>query len=325
MVHIKITRTTEPQEVFYLSTKNRNINQFMYVWKRRNKPTYSYRTEIVEELPINEDSFENKYKELIEYVQSECKNVNTCKGYLRQIKRYVEGEGNLVNFEQIKEYFDKLPDHTKETFCYAMVKCSKFKKDEELVRKVVELGRVSRGVTAVERISAMNKPTDKVTMTMDELKVKAAEVPASKKTHKLIAELYCLEAWRGTTVVNLTKNKKRTENGNIIYLVKRKITFNNYKTKHLYGQKDVEISKELASLFKKHFKSTGKDDLLAGMTESQLSKIVNEIFGIGIKELRHVHLTHGRKNLSDIDFVRLCHRMNTSPQTGLTVYNDSKK
>lgn len=322
--HFKITPNDKKIAPFYLTTKNNNPMQFLYVWKRKTKPTYKFSHQLVDNVPRDEELFENKYDKIIAYIHEHCNNKNTAGNYVRQFKKFVNAGHDGKSVEDIKKFYYEMPIHSRESFCYGMMRVARYYDDEDLAMKILEMGRTARGQTAIERIENMKQPEAVTTMTMEQLRQKAKAVPSDQTMNKFIAELYCMEAWRGTTIIHFTKDKKQTDK-NIIFLLRKQLQLNNYKTHKQYGQKNLDISKELASLFRKQFKNTGSDMIFPNMTTNQLSKIVNKIFGIGIKEIRHVHLTHARKSLSNEDFVKKCSRMNTSSTTGLTVYNDTKQ
>ena len=91
----------------------------------------------------------------------------------------------------------------------------------------------------------------------------------------------------------------------------------------------MEISPTLTKLMKQQFKDTKSLWLLPSpsdnnkpMEANTLSKIIVSIFGVGVKEIRHIYLTNPRKTKSNIEFLMICHRMNTSAECGNLVYND---
>ena len=137
-------------------------------------------------------------------------------------------------------------------------------------------------------------------------------------------------AWRADTVVHITKSKKKEfKNYNIIYPTKKQLLLNHYKTFPSQGQKIINMNDDVVKLIKKQFKRTGSDWLLPDpkdhtkpMNANTLTKILKIIFGVGVQQLRHIHLTEGRKNLDKEEFVKLCHRMNTSAYCGINIYND---
>ena len=103
-----------------------------------------------------------------------------------------------------------------------------------------------------------------------------------------------------------------------------------FKTIHSHGKKEVDISAELCSLMRKQFKRTGSRWLLPDSKDNDkpisantLSKILKSIFDTGVQGIRHAYLTHARKTMNHEEFNDYCFRLNTSPDMGEMVYNDS--
>jgi hypothetical protein len=73
--------------------------------------------------------------------------------------------------------------------------------------------------------------------------------------------------------------------------------FRNYKTKKNYGEVKIPIHKTVKSFIKKYGNLTGNGDLLFcseygdAYTKSYISKLIKEIFGIGISMLRKIYIS----------------------------------
>jgi hypothetical protein len=120
---------------------------------------------------------------------------------------------------------------------------------------------------------------------------------------------------------------------NTFFPAKNKIILRKFKTVKSHGVKTLDISNKLTKLIKKQFSNNGgsnfmlpsPDDINKPMEANTLSSIVIRIFGVGVRELRHITITEGRKSLSDEKFNALCNRMNTSSECGLLIYDDRTK
>jgi len=322
---IKVTKHSKPAQVFYLPNKNKIVQHTLYRWRKKNNTEQcQFSTEFVDERPNDPVAWEVQNAELLAFLENDIRSVHTRSIYINHLKRYTKLYRNTDDIDTIKEHQSNLVGSQKEAFLYAVIKANKFKGNMELVNRLVEMGKVVRGVNKITKIEKMNKPNDKeILLTYDDVQKIAKEYPKENRTEKFIAELYAVVAWRGPTVINMSKDRKAS-NENIIRLVKKEIEMNNFKNVRMYGKKVTSISPQLCSLFRKHFLYHRHADLLPGMTLADLKKIVQKIFKVGIRELRHIHLTHGRKTLDNEGFVNLCMMMNTSAETGLLVYNDTK-
>lgn len=89
---------------------------------------------------------------------------------------------------------------------------------------------------------------------------------------------------------------KETDN----YLAGRKMVFNDYKTKKIYGQQTVDIPTKLKSIIEKWVKLHNNDYLVFNddgnpMTSAQLTHRLNRIFDgrkVSVNMLRHSYITH---------------------------------
>jgi len=75
--------------------------------------------------------------------------------------------------------------------------------------------------------------------------------------------------------------------------------FNNYKTKDVYGKQSLTVPKELNDILKKWLKINQTNYMLfssngKGLNSSQITKILNKIFGLNISRsmLRHIYLSN---------------------------------
>ena len=313
--------------ITYLQTKNKNLREFMYNWRKKNKVDYEHSVEQVMGIPVTE----KEPDPISDKIKAECPHEGTARNYIAALKKYIAEGHQIGDMEAIEKYNENLPNGSREKFIYAMIKMVKNTEHDKVIQKLLELSRLTRGITQLERIKSLNSQKTKETLSINDLKIKSDAIPEGNFTLKFISKLYVMEAWRAGTVVAMTKDKKEVDN-NIVFLIKKEIKLNRFKTVGFYGRKTVPISTGLASLMRKQFKNTKSRWLLPDpkdidkpMSANTLSKLVIQIFGVGIKELRHIHITHGRKTLNNEGFVKLCERMNTSAGTGLCVYNDTKQ
>ena len=100
--------------------------------------------------------------------------------------------------------------------------------------------------------------------------------------------------------------------------------FNNYKTKDVYGKQSLTVPKELNEILKKWIRINQSDYMLfssigKGLNSSQITKILNKIFGLNISTsmLRHIYLSNKYSEVEENmkkDAVLMGHSANTQSQ-----------
>ena len=100
--------------------------------------------------------------------------------------------------------------------------------------------------------------------------------------------------------------------------------FNNYKTKDVYGKQCLTVPKELNEIFKKWIRINQTDYMLfssvgKGLSTSQITKILNKIFGLNVSTsmLRHIYLSEKYSQVEENmkkDAVLMGHSANTQSQ-----------
>ena len=324
MTTIKITNE-DTGDIVYLTTKNKKIRESVYVWKKKNNIDYKFKYEVVDNLPKTEDD------EFAEKLRKETNTEGTARAYLNSIKKYKLAGHKVNDISAIKSYLETLPSTEKERFLYSMIKANKINGNDDIIKDIQLLARYARGLVQMNRIEAMDGES-KPTMTHDDLVKKVESTPIKDPTMRFIARLYLTEVpWRADTVVRMTKDPKEPMS-NHIRTTKKDIVLNHYKTVGFYGKKVVPISDELTKFIRQQFRNTESKWLLPDskdptkpMSADVLSKIIKKIFGVGVRELRHITITEARNNMTKDDFIKLCERMNTSTECGLLVYNNTKR
>ena len=324
MTTIRLFDPEDSTKVYYFTTKNKRIKDAVYIYKKRHNITHKtvWREDKTEELPTDE--------KLVQRIKDNTNSPNTARNYISAINRFIKDGGKPNDMKNVEEYLKGLPINQRETFLYSMIKVNKIDKHPENIDKLLLWAKESKGLVKLERQEqAVEKVPKSDAVSLDDLNKKATVYPDINKTYKFIAELYTREVpLRADTIVHITKSKT-DKNMNLFYPSKHEIQLNKYKTISTHGQKNMEISPTLTKLIKQQFKDTQSQWLLPSpsdknkpMSANTLSKIIISIFGVGVKEIRHIYLTHARKTKSNIEFVRICHRMNTSAECGNLVYND---
>jgi hypothetical protein len=332
MTFIKITNKSDPKEVHYMTTKNKNLREAVYIWRKKHNITYETDWKVVDEIP---KEVTGDYGILEQKIKADTNTENTARTYLSMIKKYLHDGHKINDINTITSYVNNLPLSSKEKFLYSMIKANKAMGDMNIIPKITNLVRETKGEVVIERHDAMKEAPTKDPPTLKELKKLASVVPKSNTTYKFIANLYTNEvAWRASTLVNMTIDKELKEY-NIVSLSKKEIEFNKYKTIKYYGKKTMSISPVVTKLMKKQFNDTGSKWLLPEkngepMSADMLSKIIKSIFHIGVREMRHAYITDAEKKrlnkeITNKDFTNICYRMNTSNYCGLNVYNDTKR
>jgi len=315
------------EQVYHFFTKNKRIKDAVYTYKKRNNITHPtvWRIDNTHTLPKDE--------QLIEKIKQNTNTVNTAKNYISAVNRFIADGGKITDLDSIKAYLKKLPLNVRETFLYAMIKVNKIEKNDKIVPELLALSKEAKGLISLDRQEKKIDYKDgdaKPKLTIADLKRIANAYPPDNKLYKFVAEFYTNEVpLRADTVVHITKDK--TEKAmNLFYPSLNEIRLNKFKTIGTHGKKILDISPKLTKLMKIQFKNNDKSkwllpshfDITQPMAANTLSKIIITIFGVGVAEIRHITLTEGRKNLDNEGFVRLCSRMNTSPECGNLVYND---
>ena len=100
--------------------------------------------------------------------------------------------------------------------------------------------------------------------------------------------------------------------------------FNTYKTKDVYGKQSLIVPKELNDILKKWVKVNQTDYMLfssigKGLNSSQITKILNKIFGLNVSTsmLRHIYLSDKYSQVEENmkkDAVLMGHSANTQSQ-----------
>ncbi len=326
-----ITLTNETiNKTFEIKTKNKNIPQVVYVFKKNNnllddEGIWKYDVKDDPPAEVVDTALFDKVAEL-------TPNKGTARTYNYEIKKYLGTGGKLDSLEDITKYYESIEVKVREKFIYAVLKAHKALEIEGMSDKLRELARKSTGIVRlqrIERIKNLPKEETESKIQYEDIRKRAEALDNSNETYKFIALFYAMEGWRCDTVCHMTKDIKEKEM-NIVRLIKRKIEMNHFKTIHSHGKKEVDISAELCSLMRKQFKRTGSRWLLPDSKDNDkpisantLSKILKSIFDTGVQGIRHAYLTHGRKTLNNEEFYDLCFRYNTSVEMGEMVYNDS--
>lgn len=332
MTFIKVTNKDNTKEVHYVTTKNKNLREAVYVWKKRHNIDYEIDWKVVDEIP---KEVTGDYGILEQKIRADTNTENTARTYLSMIKKYLNDGHKINDINTITSYVNVLPLSSREKFLYSMIKANKAMGDINIISKITDLVRETKGEVVIERHDSMKEAPTKEPPTLKELKELAAAVPKSNTTYKFIANLYTNEVpWRASTVVNMTKDDELKEY-NIVSLGKKEINFNKYKTVKYYGEKTMPISPTVTKLMRKQFKDTESKWLLpanngGAMSADTLSKIIKSIFHIGVRDMRHAYITDAEKKrlnkaITNKEFTNICYRMNTSNYCGLNVYNDTKQ
>lgn len=142
----------------------------------------------------------------------------------------------------------------------------------------------------------------------------------------IIACLYTYQAPLRTQDYLNCYFKKETEEDtkNYIDLDKGIIVLNRYKTKKVYGRKEIEINKELMEILREYKRVIGRDELLKVRRNEVMSRKIKEIFGVNCDTIRGIYASEVTSKMDKKERKKKAKEMCHSITTHIVIYDNIK-
>ena len=259
-------------------------------------------------------------------IREMCPIPTTANSYNKAIIPYFTKGWNLEKLrstEALEDYLKTIPSSQHERICYALIKVLKIVSEKE-IQKVLNIANIAKGAHAAIRVENRMGSQNRPPLTLREIRERGVRaMEQGLTTTFMIGYLYGFEApWRTTSICRLTFDTESTTD-NVVDIENKCIIFNNYKTVKSYGKGKKEPISDLTVEVFKEWQSIRGEGRVFHFTASHLAKMVNNIFGCGVRDLRHSFITRAEEEMSATDFARYCQRLNTSGLVGKLVYSNN--
>jgi len=245
-------------------------------------------------------------------------SLKTYSSVLRNLQKYMKGEGLewfSENVTSILDYLKEKTAQTKKTSLSALFVLTKEQRYKDVMVQVMKL------VNETDKSQKKNDKQDKNWMSVKEIQdiydpllVKIKKMLSNKSIlNESTMMEFLLVSFLGGVVKDLPPRRSQdytelkirnydTKKDN--YYKANKFYFNVYKTAKTYGLQSIEVPKDLNVILKKWIKINTNDYMLYStngnkLSSPQVTRILNKVFGKNVSSsmLRHIYLTDKYKDI----------------------------